>query len=114
MSGFVMAPNRSCIKIEPGVPAWRPPTAPARLPLLDAALQPEPFLCAEEAGEHIERDQPVWIAALAVGGEGDADAAEQRSASDCVMLRRSGGISCAQASSPEQENARHPRRTSLK
>ena len=32
----------------------------------------------EDAGEHVKRDQSVRIAAFAIDGEGDPDAAEQR------------------------------------
>lgn len=46
--------------------------------LLDAAFQPQPFMRGEDARKHVERDQPVRIAALAIDREGDADAAEQR------------------------------------
>ena len=46
-------------------------------PLLDAPFQLEPFLRRKHPWEHIERDQSVGVAAFAVNGKGDADAAEQ-------------------------------------
>src|SRR5690606_12947685 len=46
--------------------------------LLDAAFEPTPFALREDPGEHVEGDEPVGIAALAIDGKGDADAAEER------------------------------------
>ncbi len=46
-------------------------------PLLDALLQLRPFGGGKDPGEHVERDQPVRIAPLAIDGEGDPDPAEQ-------------------------------------
>jgi hypothetical protein len=46
--------------------------------LLDAPVELAPFVGREGAREHVKGDQPVGVAALAVDGEGDADAAEQR------------------------------------
>ena len=47
-------------------------------PLLDPALELAPLPGREDAREHVEGDQPVGIAALAIDREGDADPAEQR------------------------------------
>ena len=46
--------------------------------LLDTAFQAAPFGLLENAGHHVEGDQPVRVAPLAIDGKGDADAAEQR------------------------------------
>ena len=46
-------------------------------PLLDATLQPRPLVMGEDPWEHVEGDQPVRVATLAVNREGDTDAAEQ-------------------------------------
>ena len=46
--------------------------------LLDAAFQLAPFRMGKDARKHVKGDQPVWIAALAIHGKGDADAAKQR------------------------------------
>ena len=49
---------------------------------LDALLQPlaqqVPFLGGEDAGDDVERDQPLGRIRLAIDREGDADAAEQQ------------------------------------
>ena len=45
--------------------------------LLDAAFQLAPFRMGKDTREHVEGDQPVRIATLAVNGKGDADAAKQ-------------------------------------
>ena len=47
-------------------------------PLLDPAFETPPFGLREDTREHVEGDQPVGIATLAIDREGDADAAEQR------------------------------------
>ena len=47
-------------------------------PLLHPALELAPLRLGEDAGHHVEGDQPLGVAALAVDGEGYADAAEQR------------------------------------
>ena len=47
-------------------------------PLLHAALEPAPLGLGEDPRHHVEGDQPLGVAALAVDREGDADAAEQR------------------------------------
>ncbi len=47
-------------------------------PLLDAAFELAPFGLGENPREHVERNEPVGIAALAIDREGDADAAEER------------------------------------
>ena len=47
-------------------------------PLLDPALEPPPLGLGEDPRHHVEGDQPLGVAALAVDREGDADAAEQR------------------------------------
>ena len=45
--------------------------------LLQAALKKRPFLCVDNAGNDVERDEALGIAAFGVDREGDADAAEQ-------------------------------------
>ena len=45
--------------------------------LLDAAFQLAPLGLFEDPRHHVEGDQAVGVAALAIDGEGDADAAEQ-------------------------------------
>src|SRR3546814_6971657 len=47
-------------------------------PLADALVQHAPFLAGEDARQQVEGDQPFRIAALAINGEGDADAPEDR------------------------------------
>ena len=46
--------------------------------LLEAGLEPAPFLPGEQPGQDVERDQPLGTFLLAIDGEGDADAAEQK------------------------------------
>ncbi len=46
--------------------------------LRQAARQAVPFAFRQDARDDVEGDQPFRIAALAIDGEGDADAAEQR------------------------------------
>ena len=47
-------------------------------PLANALVQDAPFIGGEDAGQQVEGDQPLRIAPLAVDGEGDADAPENR------------------------------------
>ena len=45
--------------------------------LLDAALQSCPFRTGKDAGKHVEGDQPVRVAALAINGECNTDPPEK-------------------------------------
>ena len=45
--------------------------------LLDPPCQLAPFRSGDDAGNHIERDQPFFTRILAIDVEGDADAAEE-------------------------------------
>ena len=47
-------------------------------PLLHPALEPAPLGLGEDPRHHVEGDQPLGVAALAIDREGDADAPEQR------------------------------------
>ncbi len=47
-------------------------------PLLHAALQPAPLGFGEDPRHHVEGNEPLGVAALAIDREGDADAPEQR------------------------------------
>ena len=62
-------------------------------PLLHAALQPAPLRLGEDPRHHVERDQPLGVAALAVDREGDADAPEQRLGL-LLLLRRAPPARC--------------------
>ena len=50
----------------------------ARARCFTPRLQPPPFGLGEDPRHHVEGDQPLGVAALAVDREGDADPAEQR------------------------------------
>src|SRR5690606_30211879 len=47
-------------------------------PLLEPVREPAPFVGREDAGNNVEGDEPLLRRLLAVDGEGDADAAEQK------------------------------------
>ncbi len=47
-------------------------------PLLQPPLEQRPFLAGQDAGHHIERNQPFLGVLLAINRKGDADPAKQQ------------------------------------
>ena len=60
--------------------------------LLEAALEPRPLVDRQDARHDVEGDQPLGAFVLAVHGERDADAMEQRVGLGALVRQPLGGL----------------------